>query len=106
MDARIREYSAWEPASGGARWVSYYMRRKAWILSRRSPPRCLSCYGTDVIILPLGRRVPHPEGSGWITVGVAGFASPVNFGEWILTPEGEPYARPDPQPDRGADASP
>ena len=61
-------------------------RRRQWLLTRVSPPRCLSCGSSDIIPVPHG-RIAHPEQEGWIDVEVLGWADPCY--EWFFTPEGE-----------------
>ena len=67
-------------------------KRRDWRHRRTSPPRCIRCGSTDVVILPIGEAVPHPAGAGTIEVRWIGMCS-TSFNEWFFTPEGERIPR-------------
>ena len=67
-------------------------RRRAWRERRTSPPRCIRCGSTDVVVFPIGEPVPHPAGPGAIEVSITGMCS-TSFNEWFFTPEGERIPR-------------
>ncbi len=72
--------------------VEEVRKRRSWRERRSSPPRCIHCGSTEIIVLPFGEPVPNPAGPGTITVSITGMCS-TNFNEWYFTPEGERIPR-------------
>jgi len=50
-------------------------KRRRWLEGRKSPPKCLGCGSTEIVLLPDGQKVTNPTGSGWIEVSVTGLCS-------------------------------
>ena len=40
-------------------------KRRRWRESRKSPPKCLGCGSTEIVLLPAGEKVANPAGPGW-----------------------------------------
>ena len=72
--------------------VAELQRRRRWREERRSPPKCIHCGTTQIMLLPLGVAMPNPEGPGQILVDCVGMCSTI-FNEWFFTPEGDRLAR-------------
>jgi hypothetical protein len=88
IDERLSEF---ELGTSEVRDSSELLFRRAWMLARRSPARCLRCFEPGAVAFPHGRRVPHPDGgAAWVTSTMVGFVDPMYGGEWLLTPEGLP----------------
>jgi hypothetical protein len=71
-------------------------RRRSWRMARKSPPKCIRCGSTEVIMFPEGVPVPNPNGEGMIQVDCVGMCSTA-FNEWFFSPEGDRIPR-DTQP--------
>ena len=72
--------------------IAELQRRKHWRQARRSPPKCIRCGTTEIVLLPIGVRVPNPAGDGEIQVDCVGMCS-TSFNEWFFTPEGDRIPR-------------
>ncbi len=79
---------------GGFRryWIELTKQRRRWREQRVSPPRCLLCGSTDLVLLPERVEVPNPCGEGTVVLSVIGHCS-TSFNEWFFTPEGERIPR-------------
>lgn len=62
--------------------------RRRWLSGRRSPPKCLRCGSTEIIVLPEGERAENPSGPGWIKITVTGHCD-TEFSNRFYTPEGD-----------------
>ena len=62
--------------------------RRRWRENRVSPPKCIHCGSTDLVVFPINQPVPHPAGQGSIEVRITGMCS-TYFNEWFFTPEGD-----------------
>ena len=60
--------------------------------SRKSPPKCLGCGSTEIVLLPDGQKVTNPTGSGWIEVTITGLSS-TPFMNRYYTSEGDRIPR-------------
>jgi hypothetical protein len=67
-------------------------RRRLWRERRGSPPRCIHCGTTDIVVFPMNEAVPNPSGPGTVEVRCVGMCS-TRFNEWFFTPEGERIPR-------------
>ena len=72
------------------------LQRRRWRAARVSPPRCIHCGSTDVVVFPVDQPVRNPAGPGTVEVSIKGMCS-TSFNEWYFTPEGERIPR-DTQP--------
>ena len=68
------------------------MLRRAWRENRVSPPRCIECGSTDIVVFPINQPVPDPAGRGTVEVRSRGMCSTA-FNEWFFTPEGQRIPR-------------
>jgi hypothetical protein len=50
--------------------VAEYEMRRQWRLDRQSPPRCLECGSTELMLPPDDEEFPHPAGKGRIRVSI------------------------------------
>jgi hypothetical protein len=66
--------------------------RRRWRAARASPPRCIACGSTDIVVFPFNKIVSHPGGPGTIEVRCTGFCS-TPFNEWYFTAEGQRIPR-------------
>lgn len=60
--------------------------RRAWRMRRRTPPRCLICGSTDIVVLEPGRTIRTSGGE--IQCEFVGFCS-TSFNMWYFSPEGD-----------------
>ena len=67
-------------------------RRRRWREARNSPPKCIHCGTTEILVLPMGVPVPNPRGDGQIQIDCVGMCS-TYFNEWFFTPEGDRIPR-------------
>jgi hypothetical protein len=84
-----------DPSSEVSRGLRYRLRiieqmeeRRRWLLGRRSPPKCLECGSTDIVIFRSGERAEYPGGPGWVEITVTGHCS-TSFNNRCYTPEGD-----------------
>jgi hypothetical protein len=90
---RFTQESESEPGGGFRRhWIELTKQRRRWRERRVSPPRCLLCGSTDLVLLPEGVEVPNPRGVGTVVLSVIGHCS-TSFNDWFFTPEGERIPR-------------
>jgi hypothetical protein len=73
-------------------WVELTRHRRRWRERRVSPPRCLLCGATDIVVLREDEEIPNPCGPGTVLLTVIGQCS-TSFNEWYFTPEGERIPR-------------
>lgn len=66
--------------------------RRRWREHRQAPPKCIECGSSDLVQLPHGEAVAHPQGNGSILVRCAGMCS-TSFNNWYFTPEGDRIPR-------------
>ena len=63
-------------------------QRRTWRERRISPPKCIRCGSTDILVLPIDQPVPNPAGPGTIKVRCVGMCE-TDFDECFFTPEGD-----------------
>lgn len=66
-------------------------RRRTWREVRVSPAKCLACGSADIVVFPDQQPVPHPAGTGTVTVACVGLCTTLPTGR-IFTPAGVPIA--------------
>ena len=67
---------------------------RTWRMLRRSPPRCLQCFSTEIEALPRGvRETHHPVTGKRLTLHVGTRTSTTQ--RWEYSPEGLPFEGPD-----------
>jgi hypothetical protein len=93
-EAESERYPAVQDLGGrfSAAYIESMTRRSEWRKARKSPPRCVLCGSIEIVRLPPGEHVPHPDGSGWIELDVIGMCS-TSFNEWFFMPEGDRIPR-------------
>jgi hypothetical protein len=74
------------------RLITRLEKRRRWREHRNSPPKCLECGSTEIVLLPEGQKVTNPTGPGWIEVTVTGLCS-TSFNNRFYTPEGDRIPR-------------
>ena len=81
-------------ARGGRHSLHHWelKRRRRWREGRKSPPKCLECGSTEIVLLPEGEKVENPTGPGWVEVTVTGHCS-TSFNNRSYTPEGDRIPR-------------
>lgn len=92
-----------DPSSKVSRGLHYRLRiieqveeRRRWLSSRKSPPKCLECGSTEIVVFRIGERAENPRGPGWVEITVTGHCS-TSFNNRFCTPEGDRIPR-DTQP--------
>jgi hypothetical protein len=76
----------------GIRFITILQKRRIWRMGRKSPPKCLDCGSTEIVLLPEGQRVANPIGAGWIELTVSGHCS-TSFNNRYYTPQGDRIPR-------------
>ncbi len=76
----------------GIHLITELEKRRRWRESRKSPPKCLGCGSTEIVLLPHGQKATNPTGPGWIEVTVTGLCS-TPFLNRYYTPEGDRIPR-------------
>jgi hypothetical protein len=76
--------------------IAELRRRRRWREGRQSPPKCIYCGTSEILVLPMVVPVPNPIGDGEIQIDCVGMCSTI-FNEWFFTPEGDRIPR-DTQP--------
>jgi hypothetical protein len=66
--------------------------RRRWREERVTPPKCIECGSTDIVVLPINEVVSNPAGPGTVEVRIRGMCS-TDFNEWFFTPEGDRIPR-------------
>jgi hypothetical protein len=61
-------------------------------MGRESPPKCLECGSTEIVVFPVGGRVKNPTGSGRVEITITGHCS-TSFNNRFYTPEGDRIPR-------------
>jgi hypothetical protein len=72
--------------------IKDFTERRHWREKRSSPPKCICCGSTAIIIFEMGKSYPNPSGSGEVVVNLVGMCS-TEFNEWFFTPEGDRIPR-------------
>ena len=67
-------------------------QRRRWLMDRESPPKCLECGSTDILVFPVGERAGNPIGPGWVEITITGHCS-TSFNNRFYTPEGDRIPR-------------
>jgi hypothetical protein len=68
--------------------IAEALRRREWRERRLSPPKCLFCGATDIVVLPLGNEIPCPFSAGTLIMECVGMYDGA-LGDWIFSPEGD-----------------
>ncbi len=68
------------------------LRRRHWLQSRSSAPKCLECGSTEIVVLTPGEKTANPTGPGWVEVTVTGHCS-TQFNNRYYTAEGDRIPR-------------
>jgi hypothetical protein len=63
-------------------------QRRRWREARKTPPKCLICGSTEIIVFKLGEKARNPIGPGWVEITETGHCS-TEFSNRSFTPEGE-----------------
>jgi hypothetical protein len=66
--------------------------RRRWREARVSPPKCIECGSSDIVVVPMNESITNPAGPGTIEVRIRGMCSTL-FNEWYFTPEGDRIQR-------------
>jgi hypothetical protein len=74
------------------RLITKLAKRRRWRERRKSPPKCLGCGTSEIVLLPERLKVTNPTGPGWIEVTVTGHCS-TSFNNRYYTPEGDRIPR-------------
>jgi hypothetical protein len=74
------------------KYVDRLRARRRWRERRTSPPKCLACRTTDVVVFPVNRAAPNPVGPGTVEVRSIGMCS-TDADHWRFTPEGDRVGR-------------
>ena len=61
-------------------------------MGRESPPKCLECGSTEIVVFPVGERAGNPMGPGWVEITITGLCS-TSFNNRFYTPEGDRIPR-------------
>jgi hypothetical protein len=67
-------------------------QRRRWLTGRQSPPKCLECGSTEIVVFRSGERAENPNGPGWVEITVMGHCSTL-FNNRFYTPDGDRIPR-------------
>jgi hypothetical protein len=67
-------------------------QRRRWLSGRESPPKCLECGSTGIVVFRESERAENPCGPGWVEITVTGLCS-TSFNNRFYTPEGDRIPR-------------